>query len=202
MARPTDPPPVPDRKLQSRSGVVSAMDWMAGGLSIVWIVAVVAYVWTAPTDAGSLGLVLTLLIVFLPLALIWAAVITMRSVRALRGEAARLQATVEAMRAAYVQSQQAAAAQAAVKPSVERKLEELAASAKHTEAVLATFQSRRDTGLTQPSADRKAALVTPRPAPPAEEQPGLALGTPAEDMRAAAVGDRFHQGAAVSRKPR
>ena len=183
MTRPTDPPPVPDRKLQSRSGGLSAMDWMAGGLSIVWVVAVIAYVLTAPADGGSLGLVLTLLIVFLPLALIWAAVITMRSVHALRGEATRLQATVEAMRAAYVQSQQAAAAQAAVKPSVERKLEELAASAKHTEAVLATFQSRRDTGLTQPSADRKAALITPKPAATAEEQPGLALGTPAEDMR-------------------
>jgi hypothetical protein len=127
--------------------------------------------------------VLTLLIVFLPLALIWAVVITMRSVRALRNEAASLHATVEAMRAAYVQSQHSAVAQAAVKPSVERKLEELAASARHTEAVLATFQTRRDSGLTQASADRKAALVTPRPAPPSEEQPGLALGTPAEDMR-------------------
>lgn len=183
MSKPLDPAPVPGPQAHLGAGGLSAMDWMAAGLSVVWVLAVAAYVWTAPSDAGSLGLVLTLLVVFLPLALIWAAVITMRSVRALRAEAARLQATVEAMRAAYVQSQQAAA-QAVVKPSVERKLEELAASAKHTEAVLATFQTRRDTGLTQPSADRKAALVTPRPAAPEVEQPGLALGTPAEDMRA------------------
>jgi hypothetical protein len=128
--------------------------------------------------------VLTLLIVFLPLALIWAAVITLRSVRALRAEAARLQATVDAMRSAYVQGQQAAVAQAASRPVVEKRLEELAASARHTEAVLATFQTRRDAGLTQPSADRQAALVAPRPAAPTEEQPVLALGTPAEDMRA------------------
>jgi hypothetical protein len=126
-------------------------------------------------------LVLTLLVVFLPLALIWASVVTLRSVRALRAEAQRLQATVEAMRAAYVQSQQVA--QAVAKPSVEKKLDELAASARHTETVLASFTSRRDKTLTQASADRKAALVAPRPAPPEQEQPGLALGTPAEDMR-------------------
>jgi hypothetical protein len=49
--------------------------------------------------------------------------------------------------------------------------------------VLASFTSRRDQTLTQPSADRKAALVNPRPTAPEVEQPGLALGTPAEDMR-------------------
>ena len=154
---------------------------MAAGLSVVWIAAVAAYIWTGPKDSGSLGLVLTLLVVFLPLALIWTAVTTLRSVRALRVEAARLQATVDAMRAAYVQSQQAAAS-AALKPSVERKLDELAVSARHTETTLATFTSRRDAALSVPSADRKAALAAPRQVV-GEEQPGLALGTPAEDLR-------------------
>lgn len=160
---------------------LGALEWVAGAMSLIWLGAVGAYVWTAPEGAGTLGLVLTLLVVFLPLALIWASVVTLRSVRALRAEAQRLQATVEAMRAAYVQSQQAA--QAVAKPSVEKKLDELAASARHTETVLASFTSRRDQTLTQASADRKAALVAPRPAPPEQEQPGLALGTPAEDMR-------------------
>lgn len=160
---------------------LGALEWVAGAISLIWLGAVGAYVWTAPEGAGTLGLVLTLLVVFLPLALIWASVVTLRSVRALRAEAQRLQATVEAMRAAYVQSQQAA--QAVAKPSVEKKLDELAASARHTETVLASFTSRRDQTLTQASADRKAALVAPRPAPPEQEQPGLALGTPAEDMR-------------------
>lgn len=160
---------------------LGALEWVAGAMSLIWLGAVGAYVWTAPEGAGTLGLVLTLLVVFLPLALIWASVVTLRSVRALRAEAQRLQATVEAMRAAYVQSQQVA--QAVAKPSVEKKLDELAASARHTETVLASFTSRRDQTLTQASADRKAALVAPRPAPPEQEQPGLALGTPAEDMR-------------------
>lgn len=144
-------------------------------LALVWVVAVIAYALISPaTDGGGLlGVVMTLLVVFLPLALIWAAVTTLRSVRVLRAEAARLQATVDAMRNAYLLSQQT---QAAIKPVVEQKLDEVA-------GVLATFQTRRDPGLTVPSADRKAALV-----PPArtvqDEQPALALGTPAEELRA------------------
>jgi hypothetical protein len=147
-------------------------------LCVAWTVAVGAYVWTGPKDAGSLGLVLTLLVVFLPLALIWAAVTTLRSVRSLRIEAARLQATVEAMRSAYVTNQR----QAGSAPSVERRLDEIAQSTRLTETAMASFASRRDGTLTVPSADRKAALVAPRPDALAE-QPVLALGTPAEDMR-------------------
>ncbi len=182
MTKPEDPSLDFGRVAATGPAGFSALDWMAAAMSVVWVVAVAAYVWTGPKDTGSLGMVLTLLIVFLPLALIWAAATTLRSVRALRVEAARLQATVDAMRMAYVQSQQAAMA-AALKPSVERKLDELAASARHTETTLATFSSRRDTALSVPSADRKAALAVPRPLA-SEEQPGLALGTPAEDLRA------------------
>ncbi len=159
----------------------STADIMAGLLSVVWVIAVLAYVFTAPEGTSALGLVMTLLVVFLPLALIWAAVTTLRSVRILRAEAARLQTSVDAMRNAYVASQQTAAA--AMRPSVEKKLEELAQAARQTETTLATFTSRRDTGLTVPSADRKAALIAPLPASGTEEQPGLALGTPAEALR-------------------
>ena len=156
----------------------SAAELIAAGLAVVWVVAVLVYVFTAPEGTGTLGLVMTLLVVFLPLALIWAAVTTLRSVRVLRAEAARLQASVDAMRNAYINSQQTGAA--ALRPSVEKKLDDIA---RQTETALATFTSRRDSVLTVPSADRKAALIPPRPAPPAEEQPGLALGTPAESMR-------------------
>lgn len=159
---------------------VTAPEWAAAGLSLVWVLAVAAYFFTGSMESGVLGFVLVILAVFLPLALIWAVVTTLRSVRSLRAEAARLQATVEAMRAAYVSNQQAGTA---MKPSVERKLDEIAAAARHTETALASFNSRRDTGLTVASADRKAVLVQPAPQPEAE-QPGLALGTPAEDLRA------------------
>ena len=157
-----------------------AMEWMAGLMGLAWCGAVAAYVWTAPAGTGLLGLVLTLLAVFMPLALIWATVTTLRSVRALRAEAARLQATVEAMRAAYVAAGQAT--DAGIQPAVERKLDALAATARQTETALASFTSRRDMALTQASADRKAVVVAPVRG--GEEEPSLALGTPAEDLRA------------------
>lgn len=161
---------------------LGATELVASALAIVWVVAVIAYVVVAgPTDgSGLLGLVMTLLVVFLPLALIWASVTTLRSVRVLRAEAARLQASVDAMRSAYLVGQQSAAS---IKPVVEQKLDEIAAVTKEAGVALASFQTRRDATLTVPSADRKAALVAPRP-DPAEAQPVLALGTPAEDMRA------------------
>ena len=150
------------------------------GLSLVWVIAVVAYVLLSPDGVGTTGAVLTLLVVFLPLALIWMTVTTARSVRGLRDEAARLQAAVDAMRNAYVAPPQAAAV--GLKPSVEKKLDEIAAAQRQTETALATFTSRRDPVQVVPSADRKAALAVPK-LNPADEQPALALGTPAEDMR-------------------
>lgn len=154
-------------------------------LSLFWVALIIAYVLIAPpgNDARTFGLVMTLLMVFLPVALIWVVVITLRSVRELRAEAGRLQASVDAMRASYVQTQSQIQNQPTGKSSVERKIDEIAAVSRHAETVLATFTSRRDAALSEPSADRKAALATPRPEPAAEE-PTLALGTPAEDLRA------------------
>lgn len=180
IGRPSDPGLAPGME-PARSGRASEI--VAGLLSVVWVVSVLAYILVSPPgdDVRTLGLVMTLLIVFLPLALIWVAVITLRSVRDLRAEAARLQAAVDAMRASYVQTSSQMQA-AALKPSVEKKLDEIAAAAKQAETVLATFSSRRDTALSVPSADRKAALAVPKTDPEAEE-PRLALGTPAEEMR-------------------
>jgi hypothetical protein len=151
------------------------------GLSLAWVLLILVYVLVTPpgSETRTLGLVMTLLMVFLPIALIWAVVITLRSIRELRAEAKRLQATVDAMRSSYVQAQGQVNG---LKSSVERKIDEIAASTKQAETVLATFSSRRDASLSVPSADRKAALVTPQAEPTAEE-PTLALGTPAEDLR-------------------
>lgn len=155
----------------------------AAGLSIIWVGAVVLYLTFGTPNAGegAISLVMTLLLVFLPLALIWVAVTTLASIRSLRADAARLQASVDAMRLAYVAGQQASGA-AAAKPSLEKKLDEIAASQKQAETALASFTSRRDTALTVASADGKAALAAPRPAF-RDEEPTLALGTPAEDLR-------------------
>jgi len=106
----------------------------------------------------------------LPLALILALVTTLRSVRALRAEAAGLQATLDAMRAQ-------------VKPLAESKLDGLVLTGRQTGTVLGNFTSRRDQAQSQPSADRKAALALPV-VRASEAEPSLALGTPPEDLRA------------------
>lgn len=157
----------------------------AAVLSLGWLAASLAWLLTRDSGADGLGLsgiLLGMLVVVLPLALIWGAVATARALRSLKDEAARLQVSVDAMRHAYMLGQQAAAA-SALKPSVEKRLDEIAAAQQKTEQALAMFISRRDTTLTVPSADRKAALAAPRPPGP-EEQPALALGTPAEDLNA------------------
>ena len=169
------PDPFPPAKERSTGAELAAVV-----ASLAWIGVAAIYFVYKPVEGGTLGLVMTGLIVLLPIALLWVAVSMSRSVRSLRDEAARLQAAVDAMRNAFVAHNQTGAGN--LKPSVEKKLDEIAAAQRQTETALATFTSRRDTALTVPSADLKAALVAPQ-AWTGDEQPGLALGTPAEDMR-------------------
>ncbi|MFP5478063.1 MAG: hypothetical protein ACLGIE_00015 [Alphaproteobacteria bacterium] len=163
-----DPSPLPDSgRMLEIGGAV---------MSVVWILLILGYVFLSPpgSEARTFGLVMTLLMVFLPIALIWVVVTTLRSVRELRAEAARLQAAVDAMRSSYVQAQgQQANPQNA---AVEKKLDEIAAVTRQAGTVLASFSSRREA-----APERKAALVRPQPDP--AEQPALALGAPAEEMR-------------------
>lgn len=187
---------------------------VAGVIALVWVTAAGIYFWTAPggEDTAGPGLVLTLLVLLLPLVLLGAAVATYRSVRQLRAEAAELQSTVDAMRNAYLASQQSAAAgmgtaapaplgadparAADPRPSDSRPAEprpvdpQPAAPQPRTvaprtaaPAPAASFASRRDASLSEPSADRRATLAPAR-AHPGEDQPGLALGTPPESATA------------------
>jgi hypothetical protein len=175
--------PGPGPAMSDQEGHGHGMEIIGLVLSIVWAGLVLLFMLLSdPGDEqDTLGLLATLLMVFLPVALIWVVVITLRSVRSLRAEAARLQATVEAMRASYVQTQsQLPGSQG--KTAVERKIDEIAASTRQAETVLTTFISRRDAALTVASADRKAALV-PQASEPTAEQPVLALGSPPDDLR-------------------
>ncbi|MBC7478517.1 MAG: hypothetical protein H7317_10540, partial [Pseudorhodobacter sp.] len=115
-----------------------AAEWVAGLMSAAWCAAVGAYVWTTPAGGGVLGVMLTVLVVVMPLALIWGSVSTLRSVRALRAEAARLHAVVASMRG---QAGKPALARAAAAPG--------------------SMTTRRDAASSQPSADRRAATGTP-----------------------------------------
>lgn len=164
---------------------VTAAEVIAASLTVFWFAAVALFFLFSPTPAegsggGPLTVLMTLLAIFLPVALIWVAAVMARTVRSMREEAAKLQSAIDAMRHAYLTQQQSAGG---VRPSVERKLDEIAAAQRQTESALATFASRRDGTQALPPPDRKAALAAPRQAAP-DEQPALALGTPAEEMRA------------------
>ncbi len=156
-------------------------DIVAGAVSLVWLALVGGFFLFAGDGEGSggpLGTIMVLVAIFLPVALIWIAAITLRTARTMRSEAQRLQAAIDAMRHAYVSQSQAGL----TKTSVEKRLEEIAAAARQAESAIATFTSRRDDEAVQPSADRKAALAAPKPAAAGDEQPTLALGTPAETL--------------------
>jgi len=119
----------------------------------------------------SLRFVMTLMAIFLPVAMIWVAATAARSARVMREESARLQAAIDGIRQAYVA--QAQRQSAASEPAVARKLDEIAAATRKTETALATFSSSRD---------RARPLAAPLKAAATDDQAALPLGTRAEDM--------------------
>ena len=146
-------------------------EFLAFVLSLAWLAALVVAFRVLGQQgmriADTLGLVVVALAVFLPVALIWMAVLVLRAARDMRDESVRLQATVEGMRRGWIREQQAAGL--GLKPSVEEKLDEIAAAHKATEERMAMFTTRR---------------APPRPAALPDEpgvdgaQPVLALENP------------------------
>lgn len=178
--------PNPDRKPllgifdRQASGSVSATEVIAAALSVLWLMGSVLFFLFAPATGpeggfDSLNFVVTLMAVFLPVAVIWVAAAAARSNRIMREESRRLQATVEAMRKSYLADRQARAL-TAVQPMVEKKLDEIAASARQAEEAIVTFTSKR-----QPEPPRRP-LRMEEIKPGANEQPALALGTQAEEF--------------------
>ena len=128
------------RPVKSR---ISTTDIVAAVLSVIWIGAIVAFFMVTDATGGTepLTFVFTALAILLPLAMIWVAATVAKTARVTREEAARLQAALDAMRHTYVVQQQTAGL--SIKPSVERKLDEIAETARKTEVALTTFASRR-----------------------------------------------------------
>ncbi|WP_170546292.1 hypothetical protein [Ruegeria arenilitoris] len=136
-------------------------------LSVIWlVVSVVFLVLPGQTQGG--GFVVTLLAVFMPVAMIWVAATAMRASRVMREESERLQTAIDAIRQTYVIQQQRAAS--TYEPAVSKKLDEIAEATKKTESALATFSTKR--------------TEAPRAAAPngTGDQTTLELGTQAEDI--------------------
>lgn len=159
---------------------ITSIEVIALGLSALWLVGAALFFLLLPSEAaeggsgaGSLRFLMTLLAIFMPVAMIWVAAMAARASKVMREESQRLQASIDAIRQTYIAQNQSGAL-GAEPTSVARKLDEIAAAARKTETVLATFSSRRDHHKTVPA---------PAPAPQAgDDQPALALGTQAQDF--------------------
>jgi enamine deaminase RidA (YjgF/YER057c/UK114 family) len=115
---------------------------------------------------------MTLVLLFVPITLIFGVLVTLRSVRALRSEAARLQASVDAMRKAFLSGQ--SQIDPAMQPSVARKLDEIAQQTQQTQAALANIAAKVGKGADAGRAGARG-VPTPKALMPPEE-PALALG--------------------------
>lgn len=149
---------------------ITGVEIVAILVSLLWIVAVIFLGRGAEegVDAPTgLSRLLSVLAVVLPLALIWVAAMAARTARALRQEAARLQASIDAMRAAYVEQQQRHSLE--MKPDIAQKLDDLVAAQQAADNKLATFTSLR-------SADPAEVRAAVTPVAPSVEAPQPALG--------------------------
>ena len=152
----------------------SPIEVIALALALLWLFgAGLFFIVTSVPDIESraqvdpLRFVITLLAVFMPVAMIWVAAMAARSARIMREESARLQAAIDAIRQAYVTT--APTKPALPEASVTKKLEEIAAAQRKTETALATFTSTRDRTRVMPRTPPK--MIT-------DEQAPLPFGTP------------------------
>jgi hypothetical protein len=157
--------------------VITSVEIFAIVISVLWLLGSTIFFVVIVPETGSsdpsdkLRFMLTLMAIFLPVAMVWVAATAARASRIMREESKRLQTAIDGIRQAYLAQQQGAHMR--TESSVAKKLDEIAATARKTETALAMFQSRRDEG------------GRPAPTPPAaqaEEQPALALGTTAADL--------------------
>ena len=171
---------------KTQPATITGIEVVAIVLSAVWLVAaaffflVVSGESTPAEGAASLRFVVTMLAVFLPVAMIWVAATAAKASRVMREESQRLQAAIDAIRQAYLAQQQSGNVRS--EPSVTRKLDEIAAATRKTETTLATFQSRRE---------EKARPVARSPDTELDDQPALALGTSAEDLAPTLANEDF-----------
>ncbi|APX89561.1 hypothetical protein BV394_07405 [Brevirhabdus pacifica] len=162
---------------------ISATEIVAAILSFVWVALVFVYLYVIPPASGEGGnpatTIMIFVAIFLPLALIWVAAVAARTSRMMKAESARLQASIDALRNAYVV--QSHSNNASLDPGLTRKIEQLVEAQRATEEALAMFHSVRS-GERPMHAPLAGTPVAGAAGKPHVDQPSLALGTPAEDL--------------------
>ncbi|THD75959.1 hypothetical protein E7681_05810 [Thalassobius vesicularis] len=156
---------------------ITGIEMIAVVLSLLWLLGAGAFFFLLGQDADAdtaLRFMMTLMVIFLPVAMIWVAATAARSSRVMREESARLQAAIEAIRKTYLA--QAQGRSSGPDTSIAKKLDQIAEAQKKTEIALATFSSTRDRIDLMRPAPKPADAAAP------EDQAPLPLGTPAEDL--------------------
>lgn len=180
---PSDQDPAPPTSLgvfdKHDADNVTGIEIGAIVLSVLWLAVSVAFFLIVPwSDSGSgraSRFMITMLVVFMPIAMIWVAATAAKASRVMREESQRLQTAIDAIRHAYVAQAQRAATP--VDSHVTRKLDEIAEAARKTETALATFHSVREA-----SAARRVAPPPETSSQTPDGQASLELGTPAEAL--------------------
>jgi hypothetical protein len=163
---------------------ITVIEVMALLLSGFWLLGVIIFYFgmdriSLSEESSTADVALTVLAIFMPIALIWVGASAAKTARVLREEAARLQSSIDAMRAAYMAQQQGGTM--GIRPAMVEKLNEIAAAQRSTDTKLATFTSSRAFAANE---NQNRAAVAPDISKFDEEpQPTLALGTPAEDLK-------------------
>ncbi len=158
---------------------ITGIEIVAIALSAIWLIGAAVFFMsleTEPAPEGQAGLqfLMTMLAIFMPVAMIWVAATAARSSRVMREESQRLQAAIDAIRQAYVAQSQGRNLND--EPSVTRKLDEIAAAQRKTETTLAKFSTTREMSTPRPN-------TAPAPeAPQSADQPSLELGTQVEEL--------------------
>ena len=167
---------------RNTGGRVTGIEVIAVVLSLLWLLGAGGFFFllgSATSGDQALRFMTTLLVIFLPVAMIWVGATAARSSRVMREESARLQAAIDGIRKSYVAQSQQGRSAGAGDTTIAKKLDEIAEAQKKTEIALATFTSTRDRDridLMRPA---------PKPVDPAEQpadQAPLPLGPPAEDL--------------------
>jgi hypothetical protein len=167
------PTPLGIYERSSRQGI-TAFEISALLLTFLWLGGSVVFFMVSSATVDGMNFLITALVIFLPVAMIWMAATTARSSRVMREESKRLQTAIDAIRQAYVTQQQRTAV--GTEPSVARKLDEIAEAAKKTETTLATFTTSRREAQRAPVAPKQPVAAS------GGDQGSLELGTQAEEL--------------------
>lgn len=158
--------------LATQGQSTQAIEWLGVALAILWL-CVSGYILMMPIE-GNANMLASMLIVFMPVAILWLAVIVIRTSQKMRQESQKLHVAIEALRKAYIDQSKMNGAPA-TEASVTRKLDSIAESQRKTETAIAMFTSTR-------LAEAQNAAIPNTAQPQAEHQPVLALGAPVEEL--------------------